>query len=272
MFGGKTILPGQTEVKIRGKRDDYILITSEEMDQLIRNCPNLTELSLEYCYMADYRKIGKLTSLETLTILRTTISQKDRGNPLTNIDWIGSLTNLRTLNLSYNYAIDDISGLAGLTNLEEVRLAWNEIKDDDLKWLKDLKKLKRLVLHNNPLYDLSYMPTINSLEALHVGGNKEMKYGQNLTVQPNLKELNISYCPIKDFKWLSKFTKLETLVLSKIERGNISVDYEVYKGLAECKSLRTIMIEDNDKTIEQKLKRLIEEYNLEIKIKLISTD
>lgn len=260
LFGGVEVMAGQASVSVTGKKNAIIKITPEEMDMLIKLCPNLTNLDLAYCCMPDYSRIGELTNLKHLLITSTT-HEKDPGIPLVDIDWVASLKNLRYLHLTYN-KINDIRAIANLTNLEQLNLGWNELADDDLEWLTGLH-LKELYLYcNAPLRDVSALSKIKSLELLHIGGNKKVKGLKALTALSNLKTLDISYCPNDGFGWIKDFKKLETL---RIEYSAY-INHDAYADLRLCKTLKKVVISKQDKKTETAIKDMIKDYKSKIEI------
>ncbi|MBR6039515.1 MAG: leucine-rich repeat domain-containing protein [Clostridia bacterium] len=262
LFGGVTVVAGQTAVKVAGKQNALIRITPEEMDMLIRLCPNLTTLTLNYCCMADYSRIGELTKLRNLMISTTTHSM-DPGIPLVDIDWMASLKDLRTLYLAYN-KIEDIRVLAGLTKLEELNLGWNNISDSDLNYLTGLP-LRLLYLYcDSSLRDVSALSNIRSLELLHIGGNKKLRFSgiKKLTNLSHLKELDISYCPVEDFEWIRDFKSLETL---RIEYSEF-IDFYAYYDLAASETLQTVVISREDTDTEEALRAMIRDCKSDIEI------
>ena len=259
-FGGTTVQKGQTSVRVKGEKSALIRISAEEMDLLVALCPKLTDLVLDYCCMADYSRIGELTSLKNLQITTTT-HEKDYGIPLVDIDWISSLGNLRTLTLSYN-KINDIRALSDLTDLEELNLAWNDLDDDDLEWLSGLN-LKRLYLYcNYNIRNVSPLASIRSLEMLHLGGCRRVTSVKSLGALPRLKELDISYCPIKDYTVFRNFGMLKTLRIYCTE----FVDYYFYYDLAQCEPLEKIVISKEDTEIENALYGMIIDLRPDIEI------
>lgn len=262
LFGGVEVWAGQTAVSVTGKKDDIIRITPEEMDMLIRLCPNLTSLELDYCCMPDYSRIGELTKLKHLMI-STTTHEKDYGIPLVDIDWMASLKDLRTLYLAYN-KIDDIRAVAKLGNLEELNLGWNDISDSDLDYLTGLPLRKLYLYCNESLRDVSALSDISSLELLHIGGNRKLSFSgiKKLTALPNLKELDISYCPVEDFLWVQNFKRLETL---RIEFSDY-IDYYTYYDLMGCQTLRKVVISKEDKQTETAIKDMISIYQPDIEL------
>ena len=257
-FGGQTIRTGQTAVEVKGKRSSLILITSEEMDRLIRLCPNLTDLTLDYCCMVDYSRIGELVSLRHLQ-LRWTYTTDDPGIPLVNIDWISNLTNLTTLTVSYN-KINDIRAIAELNNLEELSLGGNPLGDANLAWIENLP-LRKVILFNCNLSNVSSLASIKTLETVHIGGNMGVTDVEPLKDLPNLTELNISYCPIGSLSPLYEFNRLNKLLLYRSKYAG----YDYYCDLVYCPNLRTIVVgnkTDDDIMIHDALESIKEEYGL----------
>ncbi len=247
LFGGVEVQAGQSAVRVKGKKDALIRISPEEMDLLIKLCPDLSKLVLDYCCMADYSRIGELTGLKELEITTTT-HEKDVGIPLTDIDWIASLHRLRSLTLCYN-EISDIRALAELDALEELNLAWNKLEDNDLRWLSGLNLQKLYLYGNSYLKDVSELASIRSLELLHLGGCRKITRIDSLADLPYLKELDVSYCPLKDLLCFSDFKALKTL---RLEHSDY-VDFYYYYDLANCESLETIVISEKDTDIESAL-------------------
>ena len=260
LFGGVEVQAGQSAVRVKGKKDAIIRISPEEMDLLVRLCPNLTKLVLDYCCMADYSKIGKLTSLKELEITTTT-HEKDKGIPLVDIDWISSLQNLRSLTLCYN-EISDIRAIAALSDLEELNLAWNKLTDDDLDWLSDLKLRKLYLYGNYNLKNISALASIRSLKLLHIGGCRKITKIDALAKLPHLEELDVSYCPLKDLTFLYEFKELKTLRLEHSEY----VDFYYYYDLGQSESLETVVISKQDTEIEKAIRAYIRDSGSDLEI------
>ena len=260
LFGGEKVTAGQTAVKVVGKKNAIIRISPEEMDMLIALCPNLTNLELDYCCMADYSRIGELTGLKRLQITTTTHSQ-DYGIPLVDIDWVASLKNLRQLSLTYN-KIDDIRAISELDSLEELNLGWNALSDEDLKWLTELNLIKLYLYCNVDLRDASPLAKIESLELLHIGGNRQLYGFEALNTLPYLRELNLGYCPVKDLEWVKHFESLETLIIAYTEY----IDSDAYAALAKCSSLKKVIVSKDDREIEKALRNMIRDLRPDIEI------
>lgn len=260
LFGGVEVQAGQSAVKVKGKKEALIRISPEEMDLLIKLCPNLSKLVLDYCCMADYSRIGELTGLKELEITTTT-HEKDIGIPLVDIDWISSLQNLRSLTLCYN-EISDIRAIAELSDLEELNLAWNKLTDDDLDRLSDLNLRKLYLYGNYNLKNISALASIRSLKLLHIGGCRKITKIDALAKLPHLEELDVSYCPLKDLTFLYEFKELKTLRLEHSEY----VDFYYYYDLGQSESLETVVISKQDTEIEKAIRAYIRDSGSDLEI------
>ena len=93
--------------------------------------------------------------------------------------------------------------------------------------------------------------------------NKNLSGIRGLTSLPNLKTLDISYCPNNSFLWLREFRSLETL---RIQHSDY-VDFYAYYDLMQCEKLHTVVISKEDTQTEQALRGLIQDFRPDIEIK-----
>src|SRR5919199_905000 len=121
---------------------------------------SMTELDLGSNKITDISFLGSLTNLTTLALY---------NNQITDISFLGSLTNLTTLNLSYNQ-ITDISFLGSLTNLIKLYLYNNQITDISI--LGSLTNLTTLNLNNNQITDISALRELTNLTILDLNNNQ----------------------------------------------------------------------------------------------------
>ena len=116
-------------------------------EQVLENLTNLKALDLSETYLSNvYKYVYKLAKLENLNLMSCSLVQDDSKNCLENID---NLTNLKTLNLSFN-TLRDFSNLSKLTNLEELNLSHNQWNGDITPFVKDGK----VVLSNLKKFDI----------------------------------------------------------------------------------------------------------------------
>ncbi|MEG4839934.1 leucine-rich repeat domain-containing protein [Microcoleus sp. B9-D4] len=170
---------------------------------------SMTELDLNRNRITDISFVGWLTNLTTL----------DLGeNEITDISFLGSLTNLTTLDLSYNL-ITDISFLGSLTNLTTLHLNNNRISD--FSFLGSLTNLTTLHLNNNRITDFSFLGSLTNLTTLYLGHNRITDFSI-LGSLTNLTKLNLYSNKITDISFLGSLTNLTTLELTWNQISDIS--------------------------------------------------
>ena len=199
---------------------------------------NMTEM--EYLYL-DYNLISDLTPLANMTKL---VTLELEGNYVSDISPLpfGRMSALRSLNLTWNgqirdisplarapqrtletlflgrNQISDISPLAGLTALKWLHLYENK-KIRDISALTGLTALERLYLHDNEIRDISPLTGLTALERLYLHRNKIRDISpltELISAVPEgtgLKELNkgrlyLNYNPLN---YASIYTHLSTL-------------------------------------------------------------
>jgi Leucine-rich repeat (LRR) protein len=160
---------------------------------------------------------------------------------IVNITGLEHCTNLRSLDLSLNHVISDISPLAGLTSLIELNLWHNQISDisplasltkltaldlsgneiGDISLLASFTKLTALGLSDNEIGDISPLASLTSLISLSLGSNEisDISPLANLT---SLTELDLGDNPISDISPLASLTSLTELNLGGYPIGDIS--------------------------------------------------
>ncbi|MEG5081772.1 leucine-rich repeat domain-containing protein [Microcoleus sp. AT8-B4] len=161
---------------------------------------SMTELDLGSNQITDISFLGSLTNLTELNLY---------NNQITDFSFLGSLTNLTTLYLDYNQ-ITDISFLGSLTNLTTLYLNCNRITD--ISALRSLTNLTTLNLGTNPITDISALRSLTNLTTLDLFNNRitDISFLGSLT---NLTTLNLSLNRITDISFLGSLTNLTTLDL-----------------------------------------------------------
>jgi internalin A len=179
---------------------------AEEAEQILSS---MTELCLRYNLITDISFLGSLTNLTTLDL---------NSNLITDISSLGLLTNLTTLDLNCN-KINDISSLGSLTNLTTLDL--NENKITDISFLGSLTNLTELSLGNNRITDISFLSSLTNLTTLNLNCNKitDISFLSSLT---NLTTLSLGNNRITDISFLSSLTNLTTLHLRYNQITDIS--------------------------------------------------
>jgi len=170
---------------------------------------SMTELDLGSNQITDISFLGSLTNLTRLDL---------NNNRITDFSFLGSLTNLTTLNLSYNQ-ITDISFLGSLTNLTTLNLSYNQITD--ISFLGSLTNLTTLNLSYNQITDFSFLGSLTNLTTLHLGYNQitDISFLGSLT---NLTTLHLGYNQITDISFLGSLTNLTRLHLNNNRITDIS--------------------------------------------------
>ena len=248
MFGGAELQSGTAAidpdtvgingVKVVGTRKSIKHITREEVEALVKLCPNIRKLDLDYCYLDDYTPLAKLTGLTSLSLM-TCGNAEGGGRKLVDIDWIASLTNLRQLNLCHN-DIDDIRAIAGLEQLEYLNLADNDLDDRQLEYLSGLYNLRELDLYQLPkLTDVSPLAKLTNLEYLHLGQDRSIKTVKPLTGLKYLKKLRLNGTNVTDISYFKEFKALQYVDLSDCSRKASQ-----YYALENCQCLIAVTISD----------------------------
>ena len=144
------------------------------------------------CKLANskLRSLSNLDLVVELDYSEGLLNAAFRADPLKISDLrpLASLTNLTTLNLTYN-KISDLKPLANLTNLTTLILTFNEISD--IKPLSRLTKLTMLQIGANKISDIKPLASLVNLTSLQIESNQ-----------------------VRDFKPLNSLTKLDILSIS----------------------------------------------------------
>lgn len=235
-FGGTTVKEDSTSVEVRGKSSDLIYISDREMRNLVRYCPDLEKLVLDYCYMDDdtYQRIGGLTELKNLRLMSTT------GNPLEDISFLEDLTKLTNLDLCYN-AISDLTPMEGLTKLTSTNLGGNKIGNDALYSLAELPSLKKLYLHSNQITSITALRDMENLQLLNIQKNKNLKSFTALKTMPKLGTLYIQNTGCTNLSFVE-----DCYSLTEINIAGCPLDYDEYEELTYSDSLVTVTIGTSD--------------------------
>ena len=129
------------------------------------------------------------------------------------------MTSLRTLDLSYNNSLSDISHLSTLTTLRVMSLSSNMISD--ISHLSNLRSLTTLYLSDNSISDISDLSGLTALVRLRLSGNmiSDLSHLSGLT---SLTQLYLSDNQISNISHLSTLTALSSLRLAENTIADIS--------------------------------------------------
>ncbi|MFX1519000.1 MAG: leucine-rich repeat domain-containing protein [Promethearchaeota archaeon] len=123
---------------------------------------------------------------------------------ITEIEGLGTLINLKRLNLSGN-KIHEIRGLEYLTNLQELNLGYNQIQE--IKGLEALSNLLVLDLKSNQINGIKGLETLTNLQVLDLSENR-IKMIKELDELTKLQELRLPSNEIEEIKNLENLTDL----------------------------------------------------------------
>ncbi|TAH31613.1 MAG: leucine-rich repeat domain-containing protein [Oscillatoriales cyanobacterium] len=215
------------------------------IDSLSEGAKHTVEVLLEKAGTDDAEAAEQiLSSMTTLNL---------SSNRITDISFLGSLTNLTTLYLGDNQ-ITDISFLRSLTNLTTLYLDNNQITD--ISFLGSLTNLTTLDLDSNQITDISFLGSLTNLTALDLKGNKirDISFLGSLT---NLTTLDLGDNKISDISFLGSLTNLTTLDLDSNRITDISL-------LGSLTNLTALNLENNQITDISALRSLTNQTTLNL--------
>ena len=156
----RSLAPAGSLLKLRELDASYNLVTSPGLSA---NLTQLSKLDLSYNLISDLSTlinldVGSPGSPARVRARRAlalpALSELSLSfNLISDISALSSLTSLRVLGLSGNFAIEDLTPLESLTGIEVLDLQWNLIRD--LTPLSALTELHSLDLRHNRVFRLS---------------------------------------------------------------------------------------------------------------------
>jgi Leucine-rich repeat (LRR) protein len=248
LFGGVTVKRGETNItgskavdgkKINGDSKGLKHITADEVEMLVLMCPDLKTLDLDYCWFDTYEPLSKLTKLEHLEL--KSCGTSNAGVPLTEIEFVRPLVNLKKLNLCHNQ-ISDLDPLKNLKKLQYLQLGDNKINDDELEIIAKLENLTELYLYKNAITDASKLKKLSKVTILNLAYNKGFKNLDPLAEMKSLKDLRINNTGVKTLAALSMFKKLEVINVAGLNLGFS----EYYGYMPFCPNLKKFKISRKD--------------------------
>ncbi|KAL9656391.1 hypothetical protein ABK040_005157 [Willaertia magna] len=209
-----------TKLKIL-KLQNIQFINNEE--QFIGTLINLEEIDLNNCtFLNSFRFLQNLINLKIITISNNNF---DKGVSITDED-IVNLKDLRKITFTTNVYSNNIIGTSfiNLTNLEELNGNFNNLNEENLKYLINLK---RLDLYNYNFLNGASFKYLKNLETLYCDSEFNENYLLDL---PSLTFLDISFN--------EKFTGQYTFNLNNLRDLRASCTSLEDKYLMELKSLQ----------------------------------
>lgn len=213
---------------------------------LVSDLQQLTSFSARVCGISDISEIVYFTNLETLDL---------KGNRITDLTPLGSLTKLKKLDISKNFTLLsgdrekglNLAPLKSLVLLEELNASGNMITD--ISPLAGLACLKVLDVQNNRLTDISPLATCVGIESLNIASNYHIN---NSTMNEqgisdvgcvenmlNLHTLIAANNVITTLEGVEKLTKLTYVDVTQNYLMNLT-------PLAGCTALKTLQAENNN--------------------------
>ncbi len=228
---------------------------------LVSDVQQLTSFSARVCGISDISEIVYFTNLENLDL---------KGNRITDLTPLGSLTKLKKLDISKNFTLLsgdrekglNLAPLKSLVLLEELNASGNMITD--ISPLAGLACLEILDVQNNRLTDISSLSTCIGIESLNIASNYHID-GTTMNEQgiadvgcvanmPNLHTLVACNNIITTLEGVEKLTKLTYVDVTQNYLMNLT-------SLAGCTALQTLLVENNNLL---DLKALAGHPNLEV--------
>ena len=207
---------------------DYRVKSITDFHEL-KDCIHLKNFTLsnkDYSNQHNYNFdiLENLTQLETLDLSYNNISS---------IGFLRNLTKLKSLNLMENdsYALSwekDI--FAHLQKLESLNLRYTSI---DFSILKGLVNLKTLDLSYTNVSDISFIGELGQIESLNISGNKNLLDIDVLLSKTRLKSLDFQEgrkMSIYEIVDLAKQNRLESINISHHQMGSYYEVWSKYDG------------------------------------------
>ncbi|KAI9916905.1 hypothetical protein PsorP6_017869 [Peronosclerospora sorghi] len=184
------------------------------------------------------RGIETIVSLEGLeNVTKLDLSH----NKLTKLSQLKSLTHLTMLKVTDNKLNGD--GLAEIQHLNKLVIlnaAENNVTRIQFEVLRNVRSLKALVLNNNSIHTLEWIPKLPELNSLILSHNRITQIPQRVVDGlPSLKKISISHNLLEDIPNLSHLSEITELRLSHNQITKIP------SSLAQLKALKVLELSHN---------------------------
>ncbi len=201
-------------------------VNLKNIDLLLPLAENLEVLSLDDCAVENLLTIGAFSRLEKLRLngnplllsAYESISQlqnlRDLELSLTTIkdtSPLGSLVNLKSLNLSFNNELIAVKGLKHLDSLSHIELQFSQV--ENLEKIEVNENIESLNVRTSEITRISGLENYSNLKELILDGNGISNI-EGFDSLVNLKKLNISSTSIAKIEGLEYLRNLEVLDLS----------------------------------------------------------
>lgn len=231
------------------------LLDSEDPDTDEINCVNSRIRSIPDLRLERFPQVRRLRlrqnliqRIEGLSVLAGTLTDLEfYDNLISHISGLDDLTNLTSLDLSYN-KIKHIKNVNHLINLTDLYFVSNKISR--IEGLDGLNQLRNLELASNRIRKLENLDALPALEQLWLASNKITEL-TGLGALTNLRLLSVQSNRIRDLSPLKELPQLEELYMS--HNGLASLE-----GLESNTKLRVLEISNNQITNLKALVPLLE--------------
>ena len=157
--------------------------------------------------------------LEKLTGFHYQPYDKPEDQKIFDITGLEFCSQLRSLGLSGNRHISDVSLLSNLKKLASLHLNFNQVSDLDP--IVDLTKLTNLHVNENKIVDITSLSNLNNMESLGLNHNQVIDLSP-LANLSSLKLLVFDGNRVKDLSPLSKLSQIEELSCANNQISDIS--------------------------------------------------
>ena len=166
------------------KKLKYLKVQIRNDNQLHR-LQELTNLeNLDITYLAEEVTVANMNDLNQLKSLAI------NGYNLKDISWLSNFSKLTSLSLSNVSKISDYSSLYSLANLENLSINSGD-KLNNIDFVKNMPKLKRLSLDNTFIHDTKDIANKETIISLHLTGNRQLNNIESISSLKNLKNLHL---------------------------------------------------------------------------------
>ncbi|MBG9630566.1 internalin [Bacillus thuringiensis] len=216
--------------------------------KFISGLRQLKSLSITYGELEDIGPLAELEHIEFLTLRNNKISDL---SPLSQLSQLSQMKKIKMLDLNSNY-IKDIKPLFTVKSLKTLTVANNQISNDNLAGIEQLKNVKNLSLSNNGLTNIEHITSMKKLVELDLAKN-ELENIEPLSRLSTVQSLNLEENYISDITPLSHLTDLYDLKLGSKEIRDVRPVQELGKRIYIDIQRQKIFLDNVEKDKEVKI-------------------
>jgi Leucine-rich repeat (LRR) protein len=222
-----------SEIELSFERDEPNEFVDLSGIQCFQNLTSLTLIGRSFKDLSPIRALSNIQSIEL------------RNTSVVSIDSFQSLSKINNLVISETKTLQNVEGVGEMTKLTTLDLSNNGLVN--IGELNALVNLEHLYLDHN---EIVYFPSINNLvrlRTLDISHNNIIELGEDLSGLSNLVELQASNNQICDISTLDDLTSIQVLDLSFNNLGcggaGVSPDFD---SLESATNLRVLKLNDNN--------------------------